>query len=463
MKNIVLCACLIPCTVLAPAIAAPPGSANAEIAAIVSEVSAARIEAYVRKLVSFGTRHTLSNTSDPRRGIGAARNWIKAELERCATESGGRLKVAFDEHTVAGNARIPGGARVVNVVATLPGSQAESRERLYVVSGHYDSRALDPMDSRSDAPGANDDASGTAVSMELACVMSRRRFDATLVFMAVAGEEQGLLGAQGWAAAARARGANVAGMITNDIVGNTRSADGSVDRGRLRLFAQGIPPQKTLTDDVVAALATGGENDLPTRQLARHVRETAQRYVPDLKVQVIWRRDRYLRGGDHLPFLGAGYPALRFTEPVEDWRRQHEDVRSVGDVQYGDLPEFVDYGYVAQVARVNGAALAALALGPAAPLAEMEALQLENDTTLRWKANPEPDIAGYRIVWRETTSPDWQFSRDVGLATRATLAGISKDDFSFGVQAYDRDGNLSVAAYPTPYRPQAPAVKAPAK
>ena len=345
----------------------------------------------------------------------------------------------------------------MNVVATLPGEQTESRDRMYVVSGHFDSRGSNVNDAEIEAPGANDDASGTAISMELACVMAKHRFDATLVFLAVAGEEQGLLGAFGWARAAKAKGLDVAGMITNDIVGNTRSMTGKVERGRVRLFAMGVPAVKTLPDDVVAALGSGGENDLPTRQLARFVKEAAERHVAGMKVDVIWRRDRYLRGGDHIAFLEQGYAAIRFSEPAEDFRRQHQDVRVVEGFQWGDLPEFVDYGYVADVARVNGAALAALALGPSAPRElEMENIRLEDDTTLRWKRNPESDLAGYRIVWRDTTASDWQHLRDVGDVTRATLTDLSKDNLQFGVQAYDRDGNLSVVAYPRPYRPLVP-------
>ncbi len=436
-------------------------AAAGPIEKIVSEVSARRIEANIRKLVSFGTRNSLSDPDHPTRGIGAARRWILEEMRRCGSE---RLEVAFDEHLVEPGPRIAKPTRIVNVVATLPGTQPESRARTYVVSGHYDSMPSSPVDPERDAPGANDDASGTAVAMELACVMSRHRFDATLVFMAVAGEEQGLLGSEGYARSARARGADIAGMITNDIVGNTRSPDGKVDRSRLRLFAAGVPATAMLPEDVVAALRTGGENDLPTRQLARRIQEAAARYVPGLKVEVIWRRDRYLRGGDHFPFLDAGYPAVRFTEPVEDWRHQHQDVRVEDGVRYGDLPEFVDFGYVAQVARVNAAALASLALAPSSPKeVEMENLRLENDTTLRWAPNPEPDVAGYRIVWRATTAPAWQFSRDVGNVTRATLIGVSKDNFSFGLQAYDRDRNVSVATYPRPYRSPAAPTTAPAK
>ena len=436
-----------------PALAATPGARNPEIAAIARDISPARIEATIRHLVAFGTRNSLSSVDDEKRGIGAARRWIKSRLEECSREAGGRMKVEFDDHLVQGGSRVPRPTRFVNVVATLPGAQPESAQRHYVISGHYDSMPSSPVDGDSDAPGANDDASGTAVAMELACVMAKHKFDATLVFMAVAGEEQGLYGSTGFAKAARERGLDIEGMITNDIVGNTRSAEGAVDRSRLRLFAQGVPAKPTLDADVVASLRTGGENDLPTRQLARFIQEQGAKYVPDLKVQVVWRLDRYLRGGDHFPFLEAGYPAVRFTEPVEDWRHQHQDVRVENGVQYGDLPDFVDFGYVAQVARVNAAALAALALAPSAPKAvEMEAFKLENDTTLRWQANPEPDVAGYRIVWRETTSPDWQFSRDVGNVTRFTLQGVSKDDFSFGVQAYDQEGNISVATYPHPAR-----------
>lgn len=436
-----------------PAAAAAPGSPNPEIATIMREISPARIEATIRKLVAFGTRNSLSDTRDDRRGIGAARRWIKARLEECSRQAGGRLQVAFDEHHVESGSRVPRPTDFVNVVATLPGSQPESAQRYYVISGHYDTMPTDPTDGEKDAPGADDDGSGTAVSMELACVMTKHKFDATLVFMTVAGEEQGLYGSTGFAKDARARELDIAGMITNDIVGSTRSAEGSVDRKHLRLFAQGIPAKATLPEDVVMELRTSGENDVPTRQLARFIREQAERYVPDLEVDVIWRRDRYLRGGDHFPFLEAGYPAVRFTEPVEDWRHQHQDVRVVDGVQYGDLPEFVDFDYVAQVARVNAAALAALALGPSAPKGvEMEAFKLENDTTLRWTPNPEPDVAGYRIVWRDTTAADWQHSKDVGNVTRYTLAGVSKDNFTFGLQAYDRDGNLSVAVYPRPAR-----------
>jgi hypothetical protein len=426
---------------------------SADFDKLLSEVSAKRIEARIRKLASFGTRSTLSETESETRGIGAARRWIKRELDECSKASGGRLEVAFDNHIAPVSPRIAKPTEVVNVVATLHGSQPESKARIYVVSGHYDSMPTLPTDGVTDAPGANDDASGTAASMELACVLSKYRFDATMVFMAVAGEEQGLIGARFWANAARAKGLNIAGMITNDIIGNTKGADGTVVRDRVRLFAEGVPPMNPLPDDVITALRSGGENDLPTRQLARHVKASADKYIKDIKVEMIYRRDRYLRSGDHAPFLEAGYPALRVTEYIENWQHQHQNPRIENGKQFGDLPEFVDFDYVTKVTRVNAAAFAVLAMAPASPAeVQMETFQLENNTTLRWKANSEPDLAGYKIVWRETTAPFWQQSKDVGNVTRATVEGVSKDNFILGVVAYDKDGFESPATYPQPLR-----------
>lgn len=430
-----------------------PATTAALIARMSSEISATRIEKNIRKLVGFETRNSLSDTKSDTRGIGAARRWIKSELERCAKDNGGRMKVEFDENIAQQAVRIPQPTAIVNVVATLPGTQAESKDRLYVVSGHYDSMPSSPVDGETTAPGANDDASGTAAVMELACVMSKYKFDATLVFMTVAGEEQGLIGATFWAKAAKAKGLDVAGMITNDIIGNTKGTDGSVIRDRVRLFAEGVPPVKEQSEETITMLKSGGENDFPTRQLGRFIKETADRHFTDIKVDLVYRRDRYLRGGDHSPFLDAGYAAVRMTEPIEDYRHQHQTPRVENGVQYGDLPEFVDFDYVAKVTKVNAAALAALALAPAAPReVQMETLTLENDSTLRWKANTEPDIAGYRIVWRDTTAPFWQQRKDVGNVTRATIKGVSKDNVFFGVEAYDKDGNTSVVTYPVPFR-----------
>ena len=428
-------------------------AAHPDIDKIVKEISATRIESTIRKLVSFETRNSLSETKSETKGIGAARRWIKVELERCGKENGGRLRVEFDEHLAPVSARVPQPTPVINVVATLPGEQAESRDRMYVVSGHYDSMRGSPTDADGFAPGANDDASGTAAVMEMACVMSKYKFNATLKFMTVAGEEQGLLGSTFFAEAAKARGLNIAGMITNDIIGNTRGSDGKIERNRVRMFAEGVAPMKELNDDMLTLIRTGGENDSLPRQLGRFIKEHAERHVPNMKVDLIYRRDRYLRGGDHFPFLDAGFAAVRMTEPSEDFRHQHQNVREENGVKFGDLPEFVDFAYTADVARVNAAALASLATGPAAPQeVVMENLFLENNTTFRWKANAEPTVTGYRVLWRETTAPFWQHQEDFGNVTRATIVGVSKDNVIFGVQAIDRDGNTSVATFPKPLR-----------
>jgi hypothetical protein len=429
---------------------------NPQIQKIVGEISASNIEATIKKLVSFHTRHSLSETESDTRGIGAARRWIKSEFDRYSRESGGKLQVEFDEFTQKPVARVPKATQIVNVVATLPGRQPESKDRIYVVSGHYDSCVCnaDRLDATSYAPGANDDASGTAAVMEMARVMSKYEFDATLVFMTVAAEEQGLLGATHWAEMAKQKNLNVAGMITNDIIGSSRAEDGRVDDTHVRLFAEGVPPAKEVSDQLRTLLQTGGENDGPTRQLARHIKETAEKYLPGFTVTIIYRKDRYMRGGDHSPFLERGFPAVRMTEPNEDFKHQHQLVRKEKGVQYGDLIEFDDFNYIAQVARANASALASLALAPAAPSkVEMETIELENDTTLKWEANREPDIAGYQIVWRETTAPFWQHKEFVGNVTRHTVKGVSKDNYIFGVQAADKDGNTSVAVYPRPYRP----------
>ena len=448
--RLVLCLSL---GMIIPAVGAGPekSKTNPQLVEVLKEISRQKIEASIGKLVDFGTRHTLSVTTSETRGIGAARRWLQEELERYAKDSGGRLQVSLDQFTQPAGGRNPQPVQVVNVVATLPGDQLESRDRIYVVSGHYDSRVSDVMNATADAPGADDDASGVAAVLELARVMSKKKWDATLVFMAVAGEEQGLFGSTHWAKRAREKNWDVAGMITNDIIGSARSEVGHADKGHVRLFAEGVPPLKEMPARWLAQIQTGGENDSPARELARFIKTTAERYLGGMTVELIYRKDRYLRGGDHSPFLAAGYPAVRMTEPNEDFRHQHQDVRKVQGVQYGDLPEFVDFEYTAQVTRVNAASLGALALAPARPAGvEMETQELTNDTTLHWQPNREPDLAGYEIFWRETTAPFWQHSVFVGNVTRYTVAKVSKDNYVFGVAAVDQEGNRSPAVYPVP-------------
>jgi Zn-dependent M28 family amino/carboxypeptidase len=418
-----------------------------ELRAILREVDPKRIEAIIRKLVTFGTRHTLSTQDDPNRGIGAARDWIYAEMQKYAATSGGRMTVELQSYIQPVADRIPVPTRITNVMATLRGSVTP--ERVYVVSGHYDSRVTDVMNATADAPGADDDASGVAVSMELARVMATRSPKATIVFAAVAGEEQGLYGARHMAAEYKAAGTDVQAMFTNDIVGSSRADDGTRDPHAIRLFAEGVPTAET-PQQATTRRSVGGENDSPPRQLGRFVREVAVNRDTDMDVRVIYRRDRYLRGGDHIGFLEQSYPAARFTEPNEDYAHQHQDVRVENGTQFGDLPEFCDFPYIARVARVNAATLWSLATAPGTPKGVgVRTSALTNDTELVWQRGTEPDLAGYEVVWRETTVPEWTNALNVGDVTTATI-DLSKDNVFFGVRAIDTAGHRSPVAYPVP-------------
>ncbi|HEX8145301.1 MAG TPA: M28 family metallopeptidase [Pyrinomonadaceae bacterium] len=439
-----------------PARSSSSGVRRPEIARILSAIDARNIERTIRKLVSFGTRNTLSAQDNPARGIGAARDWLFEEYQRIAAQTNGRMKVEkqsyLQEAMPPPQGRVPQPTVITNVVATLRGTQPASEGRLYVVSGHYDSMCTSPTDAVCDAPGANDDASGTAAVLEMARAMSKYEFDATLVFMAVAGEEQSLLGSTYFAEQAKQKGWNIAAMFTNDIVGNTLGGNGVRDRQTVRVFSEGVPSNET-EPEARTRRSVGGENDSASRQLARFIKEVGSLYMPGFKVMMVYRRDRYLRGGDHIPFLERGYPAVRFTEPNEEYRHQHQNVRVENGVQYGDLPQFVDFAYVAQVARINAASLASLALAPAAPKdVGILTTRLTNDTDLKWEANTEPDLAGYEVVWRETTEPTWTGARMVGNLTTYTMPGMSKDNYFFGVRAVDRDGNRSPVSYPRPVR-----------
>jgi Peptidase family M28 len=423
---------------------------NRAISNIVRDIDARNIEATIRKLVSFGTRNTLSDQNDPKRGIGAARDWLYAEFLKAAEASNGRMTVEKQSYEQPKAARVPEPTIITNVVATLKGSQPEATDRIYVVSGHYDSMCNSPTDAKCDAPGANDDASGTAAVLEMARVMAKYEFDATIVFMAVAGEEQSLLGSTHFAEQAKQKNWNVDGMFTNDIVGNTLGGNGVRDRGHVRVFSEGVPSTETPAE-ATTRRSVGGENDSASRQLARFIKDTGDAFVPQFKVMMIYRRDRYGRGGDHIPFLERGYPAVRFTEVNEEFRHQHQNVRVENGVQFGDLPEFVDFAYVANVARVNAASLAALGWAPSRPRdVTIVAQRLSNDTELRWDANKEPDFAGYEIVWRETTEAVWTDSKPVGNVTSFTMKGMSKDNYFFGVRSIDKDGNKSPVTYPRP-------------
>lgn len=429
-----------------------PVALDREISRMVTEVDPRRIERTVRRLVSFGTRNTLSAQDDPKRGIGAARDYLRDEFQAISEATGGRLQVRLQTFEQPVGNRIPRPTIITNVIATLPGTLNRSNARTYVVSGHYDSMCTSPIDAECDAPGANDDASGVAAVVEMARVMSRHRFDATIIFMAVAGEEQGLLGATYFAKEAKASNMNIEAMFTNDIVGNSLSDAGVRDNRTVRVFAEGVPSNET-PEQATTRRSVGGENDSPARQLARFIKETGEAYLPAVRVAVVYRRDRYGRGGDHIPFLEQGFAAVRFSEPNEDYRHQHQNVRTENGTVYGDLPEFVDYAYVGQVARLNLVTLAAMAQAPARPKdVGIVTARLGNDTQLRWTQNTEPDHAGYEIVWRDTTAPFWTHTLAVGNVTNHTMRGMSKDNFFFGVRAVDRAGHRSPVSYPRPVR-----------
>ncbi|MGC5019993.1 M20/M25/M40 family metallo-hydrolase [Micromonospora sp. DT47] len=424
-----------------------PQAPDRELRALLQEIDRDRIEATVRRLAAFGTRHTLSSQDDPERGIGAARDWIFAQLSGYAAASGGRMTVELQSYIQEPASRIPVATKITNVVATLRGDA--SPNRVYVVTGHYDSRATDVLDAVSDAPGADDDASGVAVLMELARVMATRRSEATIVFAAVAGEEQGLYGSTYLAKQYKAAGVDIQGMFSNDIIGSSTADDGTRDPRSVRLFAEGVPTAETPAE-ATTRQSVGGENDSPSRQLARFVGDVAENGATGMRVRVIYRRDRYLRGSDHIPFLREGWPAGRFTEPNEDFAHQHQDVRVVDGAQYGDLPEFCDFDYITRVARVNGATLWSLAQGPGTPKgAIVVTTNLTNDTALRWQRGTEPDLAGYEVVWRETTAAEWQKIIAVGDVTEATI-DLSKDNVFFGVRAVDHAGHRSPVAFPRP-------------
>lgn len=430
-----------------------PLKPKAEIEEMLNQVSADSIKAYIEKLVSFETRHTLSDTVSDTKGIGAARRWIKQKFESFSQHNNGRLKVYYDSYVQQSTRRINTPVKIVNVVAELPAKQKSAQNRYYIVSGHYDSRVSDPMNAKDFAPGANDDASGTAAVIELARVMSRHDFDTHIIFMTVAAEEQGLFGAAHFAKVVKEKGYNVEAMFTNDIIGNSKNDQGIVQDDIVRVFAQGIPPNDSLTPYERTLLSTGGENDTHSRQLARFIEEIARQYTPNFKVNIIYRKDRYLRGGDHSPFLDAGYSAVRFSEPNEVFSQQHQDVRVENGIQYGDLIQFVDFNYIQKVTKLNAAALASLAQAPARPKGVgILVSQLTNSTTLKWEANTEEDLKGYEILWRSSTSPYWQHSEFVGNKTQHTIEGVSKDNYLFGLRAVDKDDNKSPAVYPLPTR-----------
>ena len=437
-------------------------SQDAQIAKLLTQVSAAHVQATIEKLVSFGTRSTIGPVDEATvakgRGIGAARQWIKSELERYSQACGGCLEVKTDVFTQEAGGRVPKPTELWNVYAVMKGTDPEAANHIVLVTGHYDSipSAKDWQNFDVDAPGANDDASGTAVSLECARVLSQGKFPGTIIFLTVAGEEQGLDGSKHFAQMAKQQGWQIDAALNNDIVGGDKTP--GQDTSVVRVFSEGIPAPDVKDERAIAMIrGLGAESDSPSRELARFIRETGATYLPgSFQPMLVYRPDRYGRGGDHTSFNQAGFPAVRVTEYHENYNHQHQTIRTENGIEYGDLPKFVDFDYVANVARLNAATLAALASAPQAPKnVHIDIRRQENDTTLTWEAAPR--AAGYEVVWRPTTSPDWVAAENAGSATTITVPR-SKDNVVFGVRTVDAQGHRSPAVLPTSQRNPAPAV-----
>lgn len=430
---------------------APKSTADPRIAEAIRQVSAEHIRQTVEKLVGFGNRSTISAQDEAAikagKGIGAAQEWLKAEFERYSKDCGGCLEVKTDSFLEQPAERIKVATQITNVYAVLRGTDPKQAERIVLVTGHYDSRNSDTFNTTDAAPGANDDGSGTAVSLECARVLSKMKFPATIIFLTVAGEEQGLNGSKHFAQMAKQQGWNLEGVLNNDIVGGDRSPQ--QDASVVRVFSEGLPAAASEAE-IRRIRALGGESDSISRELARYVAEVGRTYPGGIKPALVFRLDRFLRGGDHYSFNQQGFAAVRFTEFREDYDHQHQNVRTENGIEYGDLPKFVNFDYVAEVARLNAAILASLASGPAPPVkVKMLTKELENDTRLTWESSA--GASGYEVVWRATGSPDWEHVQTVSSGIGASLK-VSKDNVIFAVRAVDAAGHRSLPVVPEPER-----------
>jgi len=418
-----------------------------QIEKMVSEISKDSLESYIRKMVSFGTRSTLSTQKDPKRGIGAARNWVLSRFNEFAKASGGRMTAFIDTVTLQKQRRVDTLTLLGNVVATLKGTDP-SDDRIFLISGHLDNMRSDVMDRAGDAPGANDDASGVAAVMESARIMSKYSYPATIIFIAVSGEEQGLLGAEFMAEKARKQNWNIEAVLNNDIMGSNNSNETNIiNNTKIRVFSEAYSILDTSRAALIRTL--GLENDGKARQLARYVKEIGERYVDNLEVVMIYRNDRFLRGGDHTPYVNRGYAAVRITEMNENYYHQHQDVRKENGIQYGDLPEFMDFEYLRKNTGMNLCNLANLAKSPSMPQeVRVDARKLTNYTNLSWKAPKSGKVKGYYVLIRETTSPVWQKK----IFTTSTTIDLpySKDNYFFGVQSISEENNEGLPVVPSP-------------
>lgn len=431
----------------AAAFAAPALSAAAEqpmLRDIAHAPDPGQLQATVQALVGFGTRHSLSDTTSPRRGIGAARRWTQSRFVEIGRDCGGCLTIVTPSQTVTGT-RVPKPAEIVDVVAIQKGTT--DPERVIVLTGHIDSRVSDPLNATADAPGADDDASGVAVVIEAARILSRHKFPATIVYGVLSGEEQGLYGGKVLADYAKAQGWRVEADLNNDIVGATRGQNGVVNPTRLRVFSEGTRDTET-AEDAKQRRFEGGENDSASRNVARYAKAVAESYIPHWTVALVYRLDRFGRGGDHSAFNALGLPAVRFTENAENYRHQHQDVRTEGGVEYGDTIANVDFSYLAKVTATNALAAASMASAPPPPVNVKVAGAVTPDTQLSWTASPGSPAAGYRVHWRDTTEPAWTHARDAGKNVTLTLPNIAIDDFAFGVASVSADGFESPVVFP---------------
>jgi hypothetical protein len=445
-----------------PADRLPAPSADPAIASALRAISPEAIHADIAKLVSFGTRSTLSSMDTdlpPGQGINAAADWVESEFRAISASCGGCLEVkrdSFIEQPATENgrpSRFREPTRLVNIYAILHGTSSDKDAPWTLVTGHYDSRATDVMDSHIAAPGANDDASGVAVSIESARALSKLKLTGTIVFVAVAGEEQGLNGSHHLAELAKSEGWPLVAVLNNDIVGgDTTPAETQQRKDVVRIFSESVPATAT-PDQQRQILSLGAENDSPSRELARTIAELAPVYIPAFHPALVLRRDRYLRGGDHTSFNNAGFAAVRFTEWRENFNHQHQTVRTENGIEYGDLLNFVDTDYVARVARLNSAVLATLAAAPSEPRnVRVLTRNLDNNTELAWEPSAfAPPGTTYEIVWRDTTEELWTHARNAGAETHITL-DVSKDNVLFGVRAVDTAGHRSLPVPPVPAR-----------
>ena len=429
---------------IVPAATAVAAGKSPLLQAIAADVKADELRATITQLVAFGTRHTLSDTQSNARGIGAARNWTKVRFEEISRGCNGCLQIEMPEQTVTGE-RIPKPTAIVDVLAIQRG--ASDPDRVIVISGHIDSRVTDVMNATSDAPGADDDGSGTATVIEAARVLSKHKFPATLVYAVLSGEEQGLYGGKLLAQYARDHQWTVEAALNNDIVGNTTGTNGVKDDTHVRVYSEGTRSTET-PEQAARRRYNGGEVDSPSRNLARFVSGLAGTYLPDFSVRMVYRTDRFNRGGDQVPMLAAGYPALRFSEAIENYHREHQDLRSENGVRYGDVLDAIDFPYLAQVARLNAITMAALALAPPPPAEIRIEGAVSMDTTVSWST--VPSAASYRVWWRDTTAPFWTDSRPVTGATTVTLKNVNIDDWFFGVASVSADGYESPVEFPGP-------------